>query len=174
MSFIYNAEEIFELAIHIEENGAVFYAQARDWFQDAHIKSVFKRLEGMEKEHQKQFRELKENLSELPEATMFDDPEGQLSQYLKALADSHVFGRGQAVANLLPADATSQAVLELALRFEKESILFFTEMQNIVPNELGKAKIAQLIHEERGHINFIHHLIETLDGSGTKPNSLAG
>ena len=41
MSFLFNADELFEIAIDIEENGKKFYDQAAAKSDDARVKDLF-------------------------------------------------------------------------------------------------------------------------------------
>jgi rubrerythrin len=42
--------------------------------------------------------------------------------------------------------------LDLAVAFEKDSVVFYTTMKKLVPEHLGKGQIDTLIHEEISHI----------------------
>jgi rubrerythrin len=43
-------------------------------------------------------------------------------------------------------------ILEKALTFEKDSVVFYTSMKEIVPGELGKSEIDKLVLEELFHV----------------------
>jgi rubrerythrin len=49
-------------------------------------------------------------------------------------------------------------VIDLAVRFEKESILFFLWVKDHTRPEWGRDKIDQLIQEEQGHIVRLAHI----------------
>jgi rubrerythrin len=42
--------------------------------------------------------------------------------------------------------------LDLAVNFEKDSVVFYTTMKKLVPENLGKGEIDALIDEEISHI----------------------
>ena len=53
-------------------------------------------------------------------------------------------------------------VFEMAIQIEKDSIVFFLGMQDMVPQKLGKADVGRLVEEEKGHIRFIKETMEPL------------
>jgi rubrerythrin len=48
-------------------------------------------------------------------------------------------------------------VLKAALTAEKDSIVFYLGMKEIVPEKQGKDKIDQIIKEEMSHIKMLGH-----------------
>jgi rubrerythrin len=71
------------------------------------------------------------------------------------MAESHVFIKNRDVSGLASRCRTSAEALDLAITFEKDSIVFFTTMKGIVPEHLGKDKIDLLINEEIKHISIL-------------------
>ena len=149
MSFDFNVDEIFEIAEQIERNGACFYRKAAEKIQDADKKQLLAHLAEMENDHEKTFKKMRANLSE-DEKIMTDfDPEGEVSGYLKALADTRIFYEKET-------DFTSfEEILKSAITAEKDSIVFYTGMKDTVPGHLGKNKIDEIIKEEMGHIKIL-------------------
>lgn len=149
MAFDFNADDIFKMAEQIEENGAVFYRNAAETIADAHYKKLLTQLSAMEVEHKKTFAAMRAALSgKEKEATVFD-PMDESVQYLKALADLRVFYEKQI-------DISSiKGVLMSALGAEKDSIVFYLGMKDLVPDRLGKDKIDAIIDEEKKHIRVI-------------------
>ena len=97
MSFLFNADEIFEIAIDIEENGKKFYEQAKEKIDDQRVKELFDYLANEETAHKERFAALK---AELPDSAAQDniyDPEGEMQQYLQMMADMHVFRSSKGV-----------------------------------------------------------------------------
>jgi len=79
--------------------------------------------------------------------------------YLKALADSIVSpteSTGAEAAKLDP-----PAALELGLRLEKDSILFYSEMRELV-RQPHREVLEQLIEEERTHLRQLTELKQGL------------
>jgi rubrerythrin len=82
----------------------------------------------------------------------FFDPNQEFYLYVKAAADSHVFLRGKDIPELVSKCKTPIEALDLAVTFEKDSVVFYTTMKKLVPEHLGKNEIDTLIDEEISHI----------------------
>jgi rubrerythrin len=70
-------------------------------------------------------------------------------QYLKALADTRVFFEK----DMDP--TTMKEILKAAITAEKDSIVFYLGMKELVPEKMGKAKIDDIIKEEMSHIRLL-------------------
>ncbi|MCK4850809.1 MAG: hypothetical protein KAT11_05625, partial [Phycisphaerae bacterium] len=80
----------------------------------------------------------------------------------QAAADSHVFKTNADSISLLKDSANAREVLELALQFEKDTVIYFLGIADIVPERLGKADILGLVKQEQGHIGLIQRTLSTL------------
>ena len=151
MGYDFNANEIFDMAEQIERNGAAFYQSASDQATETSVKDFLFGLAEMELQHEKTFAQLKKELSANETASTVFDPEEEAGQYLRALADTRVFFEKEI-------DLTSlKEVLKSALVAEKDSIVFYLGMKELVPDKHGKDKIDQIIKEEMGHIKLLGH-----------------
>ncbi len=149
MAYDFNADEIYEMAQQIERNGAAFYRKAAQSVDDPSGKELLLNFAEMEVAHEKVFAELKKDLSESDKTATTFDPEGEAALYLRALADTRVFFEKEI-------DTTSmKAILKAAILAEKDSIVFYLGMKEMVPEGLGKAKIDIIIKEEMSHIKLL-------------------
>jgi rubrerythrin len=155
MSIDFNADEIFQLGIQIETNGKQFYETVARNTMDLSVKGLFSELTKWESEHQQLFENLRKALPDSAKKETLFDPDGEQSLYLKTMAETHVFVKNRDVAGLASRCKTSAEALDLAIAFEKDSIVFFTTMKGIVPEHLGKDKIDLLINEEIKHISIL-------------------
>ncbi len=156
MGYSFNLDEIFAMAEEIERNGARFYRRAAAVAGDAEAVKLFTELAAWEDGHERLFQRLRDALVGADEAdpTVYD-PTGDAELYLQAMAEQHVFRRDLDVDALVDgADGTS-GILELALQFERDSILFFLGMKQVVPAHQGQDKVDRLIQEEMGHVAFL-------------------
>ncbi|MBF0530308.1 MAG: ferritin family protein [Deltaproteobacteria bacterium] len=152
MIYNFNAVEVFKMAIDIEENGRLFYERAQDRSENLEVKKIFEELGQEEVKHKARFAAL---MAELPASTTHStvwDPQGELDQYLKMMADMHVFSTSENVVQLTAKLGGSEDALKLAIGFEKDSIVFFAEMQMFAETPEAKDKIGQLVKEEQGHL----------------------
>lgn len=162
MSIKYNAEEIYEIGIQIERNGRAFYAAAAEKAADKDIRKLLGDLAEWENAHVELFSQLKK---QLPPGLQNDpglDPDQQKVLYLRAAADSHIFTRHADPEALARTCEGPVDVLQIALEFEKDSVVLYTAMKDLVPESLGKETIDRLIHEEISHIAVIHVWMERL------------
>ena len=158
--------EAVEVALMMEEEGIRFYGLAEKKAGDPEIKKLFSFLRDKEHQHIETFRRLYGDLS-----AREGDPDAELwlldtevSSYFRAAVDATVFptkgSAEQAIAGLHGVND----VLRLALRFEKESILFYHEMLANAPWPEAKELLEKVIAEERRHVVFIHEKLTSLGG----------
>ena len=156
MSFDFNANEILIMAEKIEQNGANFYRKAAENVTDQQEKEFLLQLALMEDNHEKIFSSLRANLSEAEKKGQSFDPDNEAVQYCKALADMRVFFEKKS-------DFSSmKEIIKSAILAEKDSIVFYIGMKELVPASLGKDKIDTIIKEEMSHINLLTKKLSTL------------
>jgi len=155
MLFNFNADEIFQMGVEIETNGKKFYETVAKSTPDASAKKIFADLATWESEHIELFKKLRERLPSAATQEDLFDPHEELHLYLKATADSHVFIRNQDIPTLAKKCKTPVQALELAIVFEKDSVVFYTTMKKLVPENFGKNEIDVLIDEEISHLYIL-------------------
>ena len=149
MGYDFNADEIFEMAEQIERNGASFYRKAAESIDDPAGKKLLLNFAAMEDEHEKTFAALRKDLSEKEKTAATFDPEGEATLYLRALADTRVFFEKKIDTS------TMEKILREAILAEKDSIVFYLGMKEMVPENFGKTKIDAIIKEEMAHIKLL-------------------
>ncbi|MCK5507113.1 MAG: ferritin family protein [Desulfobacterales bacterium] len=159
MSYDFNADEIFEIAEQIERNGIRFYELVAKSINNASARKFFLSLSAMEAEHEKTFISLRANLTDKEKEKTIFDPEGESALYLRTLADNRVFFEKD-IADILshknqPEKDFIKIILDYAIGAEKDSIVFYLGMKDLVPENLGKKKIAEIIKEEMSHIRLL-------------------
>jgi len=152
MLFNFNAPEVFRIAVEIEKNGKTFYEKAQGLLEDIGVKKLFEELARDEVEHGKEFSAM---LAQLPPETASPavwDPDNSLDQYIKMMADQHVFVSGESLdANLAKVKGLRDA-LQLAIEFEKDSVIFFLSMQDATDDKKAQELISLLVKEEQEHL----------------------
>ncbi len=155
MSVVFNADEVFAVAEQIERNGAAFYRKAAENFSDERIKKILLGLAAMEDGHIEIFHNMRNELSDDEKQATTFDPEGQIDEYLKVMAGGYVFKINVDPADLVKPDSTLTNVLDTAIEMEKDSIVFYLGVKEMVPERLGKNKIDALIKEEMRHLALL-------------------
>jgi rubrerythrin len=155
MDQILTADEVFGIGIEIEKNGQAFYSAAALEAAGEGIRKLLLDLASWESMHIEVFTSLRERLS--PEALdeHLYDPGDEIGMYLKATADSHVFVKNSAMDKLAATCKTPLDILNIALSFEKESVVFYSMVSEAVGAGSGRAEVDKLIHEELTHIGYI-------------------
>jgi rubrerythrin len=156
MMYDFNPDEIFEMAQQLERNGAEFYTRSAAASDDPAAKKLLGELAAMEVEHEKTFAALRAHLTDKEKQGLVFDPQDETALYLKALADTRVFFKKKV-------DTTSlEEILKEAIVAEKDSIVFYLGMKDMVPAGTGKDKIDAIIKEEMGHIRLLSRELTAL------------
>jgi rubrerythrin len=163
MSYSFNLDEIFAMAEEIERNGARFYRRAAEITAEPASKKIFDDLAMWEDGHERLFQRLRADLVDEDAAlpTVWD-PTGDAELYLQAMAEQHVFRRDLDVDALVEGAGSVQAIFELALQFERDSILFFLGMKAVVPAHQGRDMVDRLVSEEMGHVAYLRKQLAVL------------
>ena len=149
MSVEFNAFEAFQIAEQIERNGVKFYQTVAENITDPDKKQLLIDLAEMEIEHEKIFKNLRSELTQDDKIVTTFDPNGEAESYLQALADTRVFYEKEI-------NTTSfKEILTTAITAEKDSIVFYLGMKDVVPGHLGKQKLDEIIKEEMSHIKLL-------------------
>ncbi len=164
------ADDVFTMAVRIEENGNLFYIGAAKKAENPKVKKLFEDLALMEEGHIKAFKDLRSKLPSSFPADAVWDPEGLAESYLQATADTHIFTLEAANTRLTAVKGPVEA-LNMALQFEKDSVTFFLGMREILPDASGKGQIDKLIMAEMDHIRMLSTARNQLLASGGAPIS---
>jgi len=162
MSLLFSAHEIFEMAEEIERNGAKFYRKTAENVADPSSKKLLLEFASMEDEHLKTFSAMKSALSGKAKESPTFDPNNEASLYLAALADTRVFFKKDVDTKSL------EGIFKAALLAEKDSIVFYTGMNDLIPEALGKDKLAAIIKEEMTHIRLLSDKLLALKKKSSK------
>jgi len=133
MAYYFNANEMFEMAIRIEENGARFYRKAAGFQSDSSNRQMLEKLAIMEDHHQTVFKEMRKGLSEADKTATVFDPQNEASQYLSVMADAHGGEGSPAAADSLSGKESIAEIVDIAIGLEKESILFYIGLKDMIP-----------------------------------------
>ncbi|HEY56583.1 MAG TPA: ferritin family protein [Dehalococcoidia bacterium] len=158
VSISFYGNELINIAIGIERRGIAFYDVLARSTQNAKAREIFHYLVGMEREHIQIFQGM------LDEADKFEVPEayaGEYAAYLQALVDSAVFTDDAVTSELATRSGSDAAAVELGISAEKDSILFYYELREMMPKP-GRATIDKIIAEEKLHLRQLSDLKKAL------------
>jgi rubrerythrin len=144
---VFEASDIVEIAIRIEENGANFYKFAEQIAKQEEAKQLFARLADEELNHKKTFEGI---FAKLDNANPPESYPGEYSAYLRDYVDSNIIFTKEAMSKELANVKDTVGALDFAIKREMDSILYYHEIKRFVP--AGQhATLDQIIEEERKH-----------------------
>lgn len=142
----FDAADILQFAIRIEEDGELFYHRAALMADNKSIADLFNELAAEEIRHKSVF----ENL--LSQVKRFDPPESYPGEYMAYLRDyidwKAVFSKDGKTE--LPDIHSTVEALNFAIQREVDSIMFYQELKAYAPAK-EQPPIEKIILEERGH-----------------------
>ena len=167
MIFPFNAGEVFKIALMIEDNGHLFYETAAAKPFPEEIVSLFKGLATEELSHKAIFSALLRDLPKDTTASTVWDPDNELDQYLKMMAGQHVFNKNpEIITEQVKNIAKPAEAIRMAMGFEKDTIVFFLELQASSEGyDESRREIEKLVNEERKHLKKLAGLLEKVEGS---------
>lgn len=146
MTVMYSGNELINLAIAIERRGITFYDIMAKSTDDEMARAVFEALVEMERQHIAIFEDM------LGEDITTESGSGpEISEYLKSLIDDAVFTDDMITSEMATQADSDIKALELAISAEKDSILFYYEMMDLMPKKI-LALIQRVIAEEKSHL----------------------
>ncbi|MDR1038030.1 MAG: ferritin family protein [Deltaproteobacteria bacterium] len=165
MIYPFNAHEALKIAISIEENGLKFYVDAAKRFAPSPASVVFDRLAHEEEGHKAHFQAMLDALPKDDAPTAFD-PDNEMDQYLKMMAGLHIFQQDpDKVDKLLAGIKGEKEAIELAIAFEKDSVMFFVQLKEASAEMSDKISVDRLIAEEARHLRILAREYNKLFGS---------
>jgi rubrerythrin len=150
MSYLLDVKEILGFAVYIEERGYEFYVEAMKKFGELRATELFQYLADEEFKHEQLFKKLMEQDGDIKKGEQ--DPE--YLAYMKQFVKAHQLGDKEAINKKLARLSTLEDILDLALGFEKDSIVFFSELKEMFAKGHTTA-VEKVIHEEMGHLRKI-------------------
>jgi rubrerythrin len=159
MSNRFNADEIFKMAIELERQGVLFYSEASRIFDDPQLKNMLEGLASMEAEHERVFSSMRDRLVGQEFYSDVFDPDNLSVSYLQAMTHRVVFDTEYTFSG----SETISEILKKGIEAEKNSIVFYAGIKNIVPEKLGRDKVEKIIQEEMEHVVILNDKLSLLE-----------
>jgi rubrerythrin len=162
MSIQFNADEILAVAEQVERNGDSFYRLAAEKQSERAAAEALLRLADMELGHLKVFSDMRAALSDEERKPVTFDPYDESAFYLKAMADRSIFDLTQDPTKKLAGGERAEDVLRIGIQAEKDSIVLYVGLKDLVPERLGRARIDAVIKEELSHFATLNEMLADL------------
>jgi rubrerythrin len=146
---ILTAAEALKWALEIEKNGETFYKAVAGKSAEPEVKALFEDLAAQERGHYRVFQKMLEEVKPDPDLSRLDYDEYQT--YLQvALADALFAGPDKGLALAMEAQDRETA-LRAAMGFEKDTLLFFYDLREMV-SKAEREAVSDIILEEKAHL----------------------
>jgi len=162
MSVTFNADEVFEMAEQIERNGAKFYREAAEKTSGQEMKDLFLNMASMEDGHLQTFQAMRQELAEQEKGATAFDPYNEATLYLQTMADGKGTEGMKSPTEKLTGNESAQDLLEIAISAEKNSVLFYVGLKDLVTAKAGREKIETIIREEVKHVADLRRQLTAL------------
>lgn len=148
---VFQASDILEFAMRIEENGASFYRYAVVFMSNPEAKSLFERLAREEDKHKEHFASLFRDVEKEP---LSESYAGEYGEYLRNYVDNNIIFNGTAMEAEMKQIKDKLGAIDFAIRRELDSIAYYQEIKLLVPaNKHGV--IDAIITEEQRHFMLL-------------------
>jgi len=148
MSELFEVAELVRIAVEDEKSGVAFYSALAGKARGGALRKTFAELAEQEKFHRDRFQQMLDGLGahKAPERYA-----GEYTGYLRALTEDRAFPDEQTAARMAAECPDDASALELAVRFERDTLLLMNEMQRLVA-EKDAAIVRELAQEEQSHL----------------------
>ncbi len=164
MANLFCADEAIEMGIQIKKNGKDFYAKVARSSKTKRVKELFRWLASEEVKHIKIFEYMLAGIQKCVRQEIYP---GGYSAYLSAMIDDHLFGKKKDQKKMMLRVGNNGKAIDLAIDFEKDSLLLYHEMKNFVRRQERKL-VTKLIRQQQEHIRKLSALKECLSSSELK------
>lgn len=144
-----SSNEVFEMALQIEQMGYNFYKTMAHNATNVQLKNGYNILAQEEKKHIVNFEQLCHSIKMI-DISCIDNWE-EISLYFKALIDTKVLPTSPKKNILIQELKDEIGAIHISISFEKDTILFLQELNRWVAPDI-QITIEQLIKEEKNHI----------------------
>jgi rubrerythrin len=145
------------MSIKDEETGMVFYKALAEKTDIEALKNGFNEIAEQERHHAAIFQDMLASLKDIKTREQY---EGQYEAFVNALLETRAFPSPEKAKQMAFKINTREGI-DIAMRIEKDTLLFYEEMNKIIPQTHTKY-INDIIEEERYHLTQLTELKKRL------------
>ena len=161
MSIVFSPGELINIAIGIERSGITFYDIMARTTDSEMAKEIFEDFVAMERQHLNLFQDMLAGTDKrLPPETLTSE----YSSYLQALIDDAVFTNDAIMSEVVTQADSDIKALEVGISAEKDSLLFYHEMKDIMPGPTIPV-LDRIIAEEKSHLQQLTAIKKKLESA---------
>ncbi len=159
MADTYTTGELINVAINIERSGITFFdIMARTTDSDV-ARDTFEQFVQMEREHLTLFQDMISQMADSPSPGALTP---EVSGYIHALIDGAVFSNDTAMDDAVSRADTDSRALEVGISAEKDSILFYQALKDVMPRAVVNS-LDRILTEEKTHLSQLTEIKKRLD-----------
>jgi rubrerythrin len=158
MSIQFSGSALLEMILGMERNEVAFYQALASKTQNKDAKAIYDYLAGEEEKHVNTFQGMLNTIGQ------YQPPEDSTREYmlfLQSFLGPSAFSNITAVQRKAEKMSSEIETIDTAIQAEKNSILFYTEMQNFV-KQPDQQIVLNIIDEEKAHLVQLSQFKETL------------
>ena len=166
MTIKFSRSELLEMALSMERNGIAFYQALANETQNKDSKAIYDYLAGEEEKHMNTFQGMLNTVGQ------YQPPEDSTREYmlfLQNIVAPAVFPNITAVQRRAEKMSSEIETIDTAIQAEKNSILFYIEMQNFV-KQPDQQTVLNIMNAEKAHLVQLSQLKETLEIRNQSPD----
>jgi rubrerythrin len=150
-------EDLLHVAERVERRGAEFYRRATETCPDTAGQRTFAKLATMEAEHEAVFAAIRQNVLKLSAQR---GSARRLPARVRIVFDVLIAGLMEDLRLRFTDKVFTGDILREALAFEKDTIIFFTQLAEGIDNPGDRKKVQMVLREELSHLcTLSEHLV---------------
>lgn len=157
----FNDLEGLRIAAEMEKRGGEYYRRAAKLSKSPEAVDMLQFLAEDEERHMAEFQRLASRIFEKHGEAA--DYSMEASAYLSAIAAEIIFPDGLIAMGKKHGFDSPRAILEGAIESEKDSILFYAELERVTQDEESRAVFAEIGRQERGHMSQLTHMLSRIE-----------
>ena len=147
---MFKAADVIEMALEIEKSGEVFYRAVTKKAKSPQVQALFEDLAEQEVHHYAAFQKLSRTTWD-DKPLMLTAEWDQYLMYLQATIESAFFQGADKALAVAEQVADEKEAVRMAMGFEKETLLFFHDLRDMV-SDADKEVVLRIIAEEKSHL----------------------
>ena len=153
---MFTLDDLLEVAMKMEKNGAAIYTGSIEKIKHKELKSMLKWMADEENTHEKWFAAQKNSLS-------LEKEEADLKKMVPQVLQDMI---GEKTLSLDDVDfttiTTASELLKTFIRFEKDTILFYEMLELFIEDETVSTGLKKIILEEKNHVEQLTDMMASL------------
>ena len=157
MAFL-TAAEALKWAMEIEKNGEVFYNDVAAKSADLEVRALFEDLAAQERGHYRVFQQMLERVRPDPDLSSVGVQYDEYQAYIQVVLADALFAGPDKGLTLAKRAQDRETALRAAMGFEKDTLLFFYDLREMV-SEAERGAISDVILEEKAHLRRLAKML---------------